>query len=362
MRTVRGVRLDSLTGLRFFAAAMVVAYHLVFLFHQSGWLVTATGPGFIGVGFFFTLSGLVLTWSANGASAGLFYWRRFARVWPTHAATWLAALVLFGVTAGLTSTLVLVQSWSQRIDVNFGMNGVSWSLACEAFFYLLFPLLLTWLRRVRSLLKVGVVVAVLMVEVGTWVYLTQPPYKAFWFLYVCPAYRLGEFLLGMIVGVALTRGWRLRLPITAGALVLLTGVATVAVAHPVRAGNYITPNNWLYDVAALPGFLLILAAAASRDLEGKLSFCSRRLVVISGEWSFCLYMTHQLVMRQAAHLPVPWLVSLLAVLPVAGLLHRGWERPVERLLRSLPEVLQREVQRRVAVRADALPRPVGADL
>ena len=88
-------RLDSLTGLRFFAAEMVVIHHfsnfatLPFLWRYQGF-------GATGVTFFFVLSGFVLTWSFRPADTpGRFYWRRFARIWPLHAVTTLLALPVF---------------------------------------------------------------------------------------------------------------------------------------------------------------------------------------------------------------------------------------------------------------------------
>ena len=88
--------LPSLTGLRFVAALMV------FGFHSAGYGVTTTPwwhlPqfGFLGVAFFFVLSGVVLTWSTRpGQSAGAFWQRRFARVYPSHAVTAVIAIALY---------------------------------------------------------------------------------------------------------------------------------------------------------------------------------------------------------------------------------------------------------------------------
>src|SRR3954470_17084064 len=78
--------LPSLTGLRWVAAL------LVFAFHSAGYGVLTTSWwhltrfGFIGVSFFFVLSGVVLTWSSRpGQTSRQFYWRRFARIYPSHA-------------------------------------------------------------------------------------------------------------------------------------------------------------------------------------------------------------------------------------------------------------------------------------
>src|SRR4051794_27270976 len=77
-------RLDSLTGLRFFAAAAIVVYHSYWPFTGS----TELGLfhySYTAVGFFFTLSGVVLAWSWKPGTGVLVQWRRrAARILPLH--------------------------------------------------------------------------------------------------------------------------------------------------------------------------------------------------------------------------------------------------------------------------------------
>ena len=69
-------RLDSLTGLRFFAAWLVLQHHFT-NFGMIPGLARFTGFGTTGVTFFFVLSGFVLTWSfVPSDTPGRFYWRR----------------------------------------------------------------------------------------------------------------------------------------------------------------------------------------------------------------------------------------------------------------------------------------------
>src|SRR5438309_5804134 len=161
--------LPSLTGLRWVAA------FLVFAFHSSGYGVLTTGWwhltrfGFVGVSFFFVLSGVVLTWSARpGQRTGQFYWRRFARVYPAHAVTAVVAILLYVVVmpphkplwAGLLA-LLLLHAWPPVPVVNSAANGVSWSLSCEAFFYAVFPGLTSLLSRWSSGRRIAFVAVVL---------------------------------------------------------------------------------------------------------------------------------------------------------------------------------------------------------
>ena len=63
------VNLPRLTSLRFFAASGVFMYHLCRIYPGMPLKATST-VGYVGVAFFFVLSGFVLTWSTpiyNGA-------------------------------------------------------------------------------------------------------------------------------------------------------------------------------------------------------------------------------------------------------------------------------------------------------
>jgi peptidoglycan/LPS O-acetylase OafA/YrhL len=86
-------RLDSLTGLRILAALGVVLIHSVKNPSSQKPLTVIPGlqsvasVGYLGVTFFFVLSGFVLTWSARrGGHAKSFYQKRFARIAPLSLA------------------------------------------------------------------------------------------------------------------------------------------------------------------------------------------------------------------------------------------------------------------------------------
>nr|WP_232536640.1 acyltransferase [Curtobacterium flaccumfaciens] len=149
--------LPSLTGLRWVAAFGVFAYHVRNLRYFDGnaqtTLSAVVGSGDTGVSLFFMLSGFVLAWSdrTDGDSAGPlraalhFWYRRAARIWPLHLVAVLAAIVV-GATlmpsirttspVALVANVLLVNAW--HAPWWQAGNPVSWSLACEAFFYLTF--------------------------------------------------------------------------------------------------------------------------------------------------------------------------------------------------------------------------------
>ena len=91
-------RLDALTGLRWWAAFVVFVFHMVNR-HRAAARADRRGlqpSGYLGVTFFFVLSGFVLTWSARPErDKRTFYWRRFARIYPSHFVTLLLAIPVF---------------------------------------------------------------------------------------------------------------------------------------------------------------------------------------------------------------------------------------------------------------------------
>lgn len=98
-------RLSSLTGMRFIAALLVFATHVTFYMVLVGGslgegmrkIFSLSGP--YGVGFFFILSGFVLTWTAKPGDTALGFWRRrLAKVYPNHLVT--CMLVAGMMTAG----------------------------------------------------------------------------------------------------------------------------------------------------------------------------------------------------------------------------------------------------------------------
>lgn len=324
----RGPALPRLTSLRLFAAAVVVVFHL------DQWGVASlpaslSALGYVGVSFFFVLSGFVLAWGTDPAlPAGRFYRNRFARVWPSHAVMVGVAAVVPVVPVGRSwesavPNLLLVQSWSTDPEVVFGMNGVAWSLSCEAFFYALFPLTVLVLRRVPGAVRWVLPLAALVVAAV--VGLRDPALGEH-----LPAVRYAEFLLGVVAGLAMREGWRPRVHPLVAAVALVAGLAASS-QLPFPLPNAVMP---------LP-FLLVLLWAAGRDLEGKRGWLRSRALVFAGEASFALYLVHELVIiNLAPHvwgLGAPWVVALVLAATagaLAVLLHLAVERPFNDLLRG----------------------------
>ncbi|MEU1183206.1 acyltransferase [Streptomyces sp. NPDC005820] len=306
-------KLPSLTGLRFIAAFLVFAFHVTFLPSRyiGGGLGDSLGDilakaGFYGVCFFFVLSGFVLTWSARTDDTAPRLWRRrLVKIYPNHLVTFALAAVLMTVAAEKISggqalaNLFLVQSWFPDMATTNSMNAVSWSLACEVFFYLAFPLLLRAVKAipVRLLWPAVAVVAALMfaapliarsaisgarlpgIADGTY------SFEQIWFVYFFPPVRALEFVLGMLLALIVRAGRWPRVSLAPAVAIAVAGYVVV---------SYVP---YLFSVAGSAALWLapLVAAAALADTDGRRSPLRGRVLVRLGEISFAFYMVHGLV-------------------------------------------------------------------
>ncbi|MHB9863938.1 acyltransferase family protein [Streptomyces sp. YIM S03343] len=338
------VPLPSLTGLRWMAALLVFGLHVHnfrYFGGTGGDLVTwAFRAGAGGVSFFFVLSGFVMLWSARpGDRAPAFWRRRLARVYPVHLVTAALALLLAVTTArlpvptvpeGLANVLLLHTWWHPWWQT---LDPVSWSLACEAFFYAAFPLLAPVLRRLGARGSAALAgVSVLTVFALSWAdthgLLGVEPYTH-------PLARLPEFVLGAAVArlVVLDR-WR------GPGLEASLALAIVGYFLVPQVGDHGYPAT----ACTIAGFALLIPAAAVADLRGLPSLWRHRWVVRLGELSFAFYMVHLLVLRATDGLlgkyprfgaPTGLAVTATAFtvsLALSWALYEGVERPARRLL------------------------------
>lgn len=346
-------RLSSLTGLRFWAALLVVLYHLSRQVGTVPGLSDAVWYGRSGVTFFFVLSGVVLAWTYDGlrVPVRIFLWRRFARIWPLLAFSVAASVAVYALMdravslKAVAANLLLVHAWFPEPVIFKGGNPAAWSLSDEAWFYLVFPPLLAVLAgrraRVWAWTAAGVVCATLIL----WPALSGlSPVTRLWALDYLPLTRGLQFVLGVVAGLALKRGWRppVSLPVAA-ALVIGWHLAMIPWHHAVPDALWYSPysaSQWL----SAPIFAALICAAARADLEGRRTGLGGKWMIRLGHWSFAWYLLHEIVIRAALHhwgQPAPgadtlvfWAGVLLVSQAAAGAAYQWLEHPAERWLRG----------------------------
>jgi len=344
-------RLDALTGLRFWFAFLVVCHHSLQHWFGPG-IYPVADFGYIGVDFFFVLSGFVLTWSWRpDVSARRFWWNRVARIWPLHLTTLVLALVFVADQVsrpgalGTLANLALLQAWVPDQHIYFGYNAVAWSLSCEVFFYLSFPVLARAISGLSSRARVGLVA---MVVVALTCYpgifsLTVAPRDVSgweWTTYVAPLWRLGEFVVGIVAALALRDGWRPRLRgshALTGAAVLAGGLLAVGL----HDGHL--PNRPFVEIVGMLVVATVIVAIAGDELRGNVRVLGSRVMVALGAASYALYLCHALLYGWLVErMPqtgdgmmrgVGWSSYVALALAVAFALHHLVEVPAERWLR-----------------------------
>jgi peptidoglycan/LPS O-acetylase OafA/YrhL len=338
-RTDRAAPLPALTGLRFFLALWVILHHVTgpgdmaeaqALALPHGLYLLVRG-GYQAVTTFFVLSGFVLMRNYESTEwTGRNLWRyglaRFARVYPVYALSLLVVLpfIVEGwqpaqgrIAAAYT---VLVQAWMGPLGVNW--NTPAWSLSCEAFFYLLFPLGVLLLRGAqwpRTLIVAGAAVC-----------LTRVLWRIGVSDEVKPLVHFADFLMGLAAARAFDLLTKTGVTPRAAALYLPALLAAaVAIAYPELIPWGIDMNTVLRPLNA---FLLVgLAIGGGLVARG----LSAGAAVYLGKASYAMYILH---------VPVLWwyarwekapsaVVYICGVIAVSALVYSYFEEPANRYLR-----------------------------
>ena len=315
--------IKALTGLRFVAAIIVVVCHwrAADLLHFPRWLFDAVDGGTNSVALFFVLSGFILIYNYSNLSGRgnviKYLVSRFARIWPVVVLS--LALGSIGVIyaalhgtsefsaaalgASLLAQLFMVTAWAPFAGIQVPWNGPAWSIACEAFFYCLFPMILTLLRRRSTRVILAIIGTAWLAQLG-WVALLwkleEGEPRLYWVIIRSPVTHLPEFILGVGAGLWFLRHGSLLTPNWRNALIAssLAGVVTFSLWRPV------TPNHLFIT----PFFCVLIVALAARPKRAE-SVLGWRPIVLLGEASFSLYMIH---------------VPLLRIYQVAGLESAAW--------------------------------------
>jgi peptidoglycan/LPS O-acetylase OafA/YrhL len=352
-------RLDALTGLRWLAAFWVFGYHMQNLGSLPTPFDLPVKLGYLGVTFFFVLSGFVLTWSMRpSVRISTFYTRRFARIWPSHMVALLLAIPVF-YTIGpesenswvkvlsipiLLLSVALLQGFSRDPEILFSGNPAAWTLSVEALFYALHPFLGRPLRRAsrRAALIVAVLTLVLaftyrgLAQFGSGEWASHVP---------LPLEHLPEFIVGMAVAWAFVKGWRPRFPVWLAWILFGVVIAwlTVAPGLQIRVFSRLAAS-FSNELATVVCAVLILAIV-SGTLRGQRSWLAHRWMVRLGNWSYAFYLVHATVIyavlniigepRGAGGSNLIWGAGIFIVaLAVSAAIHYWVEAPVERSIRG----------------------------
>lgn len=246
------MKLDQITFTRFIAALTVVFFHFGSLnqafptTHPFWQPVITAGP--IAVSYFFVLSGFIMAVAYYGSSRAVNakqYWlARFARIYPVYL---LALLLVLAFTltkkqgvdiATILLNLLMLQAWLPPYAMT--LNTPGWSLSVEAFFYLLFPLLIFLVRKnnIKPLAIISIIFWVITQLVQ--IYLVQSPNYSHPspfhnFIFYHPIMQVSTFLLGLVVGIYFCDGKLIFLRLPWNGFIILSLVVLVIFALAYQA-------------------------------------------------------------------------------------------------------------------------------
>jgi len=355
-------KLGALTGVRFLAAAAVLVCH----YHQLGliqvWpgLVAFLDGGRPAVTLFFVLSGFILAYNYyaldSRAETRGFWVSRLARLYPNvllglaiaiptvviaifdgrrnYMLDWFALdnHYALGLTVSFLAQLTMTTAWLPVASFNQPWNGPAWSIGCEVFFYLLFPLLIRCVRRhsTRTLLVILIVgfiaQGILIATIGTF----APVGRAGFLVSQFPVTHLYSFLLGISAcRIYLSHGSKLsRVPwFRPVALSFsIACVSTLAVTQVVKP--------FYYPMAPFFALIILALALPTRRYRSVLSLAP---LILLGEASYALYMTHlplgHIFQWAGASGPTGW-IALFATVVLSIAVLKWWETPMRKRIRT----------------------------
>lgn len=360
-------KLDALTSLRFFAAAVVVIGHAHPLFGSFG--IADKYSLSQGVSFFFILSGFILAYNYKSIpdfkSAKVFLINRFARIWPLHIVTMIIWIVLITPTmsqefantnSGIHKLILntfLIQSWSFTAQNILSFNGVSWSISTEAFFYVTLCFIL-----MNKKLNLPFAIFIFSIIAYSFIYISTKAeisdndggkgITMFGTLYANPLVRIIEFLFGVVcfhVFSAL-KGRMTNTPplvwLAAEVLILALIIHLLReVSEPTTIYNHFGAGLSYYvykeGIWMFWGALIVIFAMSDGHISRLLSY---KPIVFLGEASFALYLCHAIVInlfykysvyvKAMGHFDV--IAFWVIILGFASFLHVFIEKPCRKLI------------------------------
>ena len=307
--------INTLTYLRFIFALMVFGAHCYTIdkFFDTHFFK----EGFVGVSFFFVLSGFIIAYnyqkkfSENKITKRAFWVARIARIYPLHWLTLFIAVALgnYVIASGaidwlkhFLASLTLTNAYIPKADYFFSFNSPSWSLCCEQLFYICFPFLIAFTKDYRKLLSTFLICAILSI--------------------------VGMYFTPMITS-------------SQGSIIEIASIALFLSFYLYAAE---IPKVYRYSCYYwIPIAFILISFSLQKGMVSRL--LSNRLLVIGGEISYSFYLIHLFVLlsyakwQKESDFHIDWYISiplLFCVIILLSLLsYYYFEKPMNKLVKTL---------------------------
>ncbi len=297
--------IKPLTSLRFFFALFVFFSHTGSYLKQNflykSFYDKYLYEGYLGVSFFFILSGFVLAYSYKNKmehhkiTNKEFWIARVARIYPLHLITLMISIPvslnfvlnakIITVASVFIAHIFLLQSYIPQETFYFNFNGPSWSISDEFFFYLMFPFLINFFYSKKSIV---VLFLYSMLFLVTLFFVKKELLKSL--LYINPLFRLFDFILGIILFNFYVKLKNIN---WFGYKATICEFLVIAIFLLFFLNHDSIEQQYRYSIYYwIPMSLMILVFSFNRGFLSKI--LSSKTLFVFGEISFSFYMIHQL--------------------------------------------------------------------
>lgn len=295
-------QLNLLQLIRGLATVLVVIRHTTgnsIELLQKDFLYNIFAFGSSAVDIFFVLSGFIITYTSLKGGADRsemvpFLRRRFIRIYPTY---WIITSIFLGLqlllpsfynthypysAPNLISTYLLFPS-------HIMVNGVSWTLSYEVFFYLLFSLIFLFTNK-KIILSIFLIYA--LTVVATSIFVVTPEHNVWLNLLFYPMNV--EFFMGVLAALIVN-----KIPKSASVPLIVIGclyflASVIFLDLKTLLDLHVKDRVWQFGI---PSFLVILGVVR---FELTRPVTVPKIFLVLGEASYSLYLLHLPVIAACA--------------------------------------------------------------
>jgi|SRR5438067_4814419 len=318
--STQSAHIAELTGLRALAVFMVLLGHTNSSF-QTRFLIECASKLWVGVDIFFVLSGFLITrilLAARGSQNYffVFYMRRILRIWPLYFCVLLAGFIVFHLQIGSRSHagplpwpfiffVQNLQSVSQLWRIK--QLDVTWSLAVEEQFYLIWPLIVA-LFSPRTLLWICSGLFLISPFVRILFVLSGSEATSLYYNTLC---RMDGLAAGACLALCCYHNLDSK-RLFRGFCIVLAAVCIPMTFAIVRKDAFLgNMTAWTLTIPALASFGLIGIAIQAAPTSLFRRALRNSVVRYVGEVSYGLYLLHRFVLIPLANLRMQWIYNTL---------------------------------------------------
>ncbi len=300
----------GLHALRFFAATLVIIHHIeqykTWQGRDSHWGVpTIDHLGHMPVGFFFVLSGFLITYfllkemqKTDTVNLRRFYWKRMVRLWPLYFLIVVMALTVapmavsgfadhhFDISGmAVLALLFLMPNVLRIIHPNLVGGNQLWSVGVEEQFYIFWPILVgIFYKHIFRFLIGFTIIKLVGQEVLGILSQGMPSLKSIYFL--LKLFPVEQMAIGGLGAAALVHRSRI--------LQVLQSRIAFALAAALLIWLFIFEHGWFFR-AHLEGLVYLTLITNIIHRPGIYRWLEARWLRDMGDASYGIYMYHTLV-------------------------------------------------------------------